>query len=73
MLSALLQHASAGVRAAGLELVAAVAGALGTADCYAHLLPRVLPVLKSAPAVLGSLDTLLLLLKPGAVLRALQG
>ena len=65
MLSAALQHACPGVRAAGLELVAAAAKALGPADCYVYLLPRVLPVLKSAPADLSSLDTLLLLLKPG--------
>ena len=65
MLPALLQHSCPGVRAAGLELTAAIATALGPADCYVYLLPRLLPVLKSAPADLASLDTLVLLSKPG--------
>ena len=65
MLLALLQHSCPGVRAAGLELVAAIAAALGPADCYVYLLPCVLPALKSAPADLSSMGTLLLLLKPG--------
>ena len=66
ILPGLLLHSSAGVRAAALQLVAAMAGALDPADGFAYLLPQALPALTAAPADLASVSSLLQLLKPGA-------
>ena len=66
ILPGLLLHSSPGVRAAALQLVAAMAVALNPADGYAYLLPQALPALTAAPADLASVGSLLQLLKPGA-------
>ena len=65
VLPELLLHSSPGVRAAALQLVAALAAALNPADGFAYLLPQLLPALSAAPADLTSVNSLLRLLKAG--------